>query len=154
MQSMQLLLGLLEVLAALVACIMVMSFVLTYLYGLETVRTRRFLTMEGSEFDAMSDAYDRHCFYRWVFLGSFVLAIVIIESMVRIVGVPFEFTPLKVSHLTLDAIFFVLLVLVLFPYNGKRNPLLHGKFMPWLAGVGLGVLVTGGYLYVQFCLTH
>lgn len=154
MQNIAILLPLLELAAALAAVILVISFVLTYWYGLETARVRGFLAEEGSDPDAISDAYDRHCFYRWVFLGSFVLAIVIIESMVRIPEGPFELTPFKMIHYGLDAVFSVLLVLVLFPYSGKRNPLLHGKFMPWLAGVGLGVLVTGGYLYVQFCLTH
>jgi hypothetical protein len=154
MQNALILLPLLELAAALAAGILVMSFVLTYVYGLETARKNRAFKENCTGFAEYQDAYDRHRFYRWVFLGAFVLAIVVIESMVRIVEVSFELTALKVIHYGLDAIFFVLLVLVLFPYNGKRNPSSHGRLVPWLAGAGLGVLVTGGYLYVQFCLTH
>ncbi|MBI5004452.1 hypothetical protein HZC00_05165 [Candidatus Kaiserbacteria bacterium] len=154
MQDSHILLPLLELAAALAAGILVISFVLTYLYGQETARTRRIFRATYSGFDECQyqDAYDRHRFYRWMYLGSFTVAILVIESMVRIAGVSFEFTPLKVAHYTLDGIYCILLGLTLW-YNGFRSEF-HGKFAYWLAVSGIGVLTTGLYLYVDFILKH
>lgn len=140
------LLRLLEVLAAVCAVILMLSFVLTYLYGQET----RCARMEEDQ-EKYADRSSRHRLYRRVFLGALIISIIMIEGMVWEAGRPYEFTWLKAVHYAFDASFFSLLVLV-FRYNGKRSPTKHKKYVPWLAAYFAGVFVTGLPLYVQFCI--
>lgn len=137
--------------------VLILSFVLTFWYGIETARTRPFVESEGKGFDDYwtnihEDAYAKHRLYRYVHLWSLLAAILIIESMVRIAGVSPELTPIKVIHYVLDATYMTLLVLTMW-YNGFKSEH-HGKYAHWLSVTGIGVLVTGVYLYVGFLLKH
>ncbi|MBI2030327.1 hypothetical protein HYT05_01765 [Candidatus Kaiserbacteria bacterium] len=150
---MQVLLGLLEVTAALLAVVLVISFVLTYWYGLETARKNRVFKETCTGFGEYQDAYDRHRRFRWVFLGTQVVAICAIEGMRLVADGSYEFTWFKGLHYALDGVYFILLVMTTIPCNGFRSKS-HGKYAYWLAVSGIGVLTTGLYLYIDFVLKH
>lgn len=141
-----------ESLAGFVAVILVLSFVVAFLYGLEARRAR---VASGKESEHYFTMRERHFLFVGIFLFTLVVAIGVIEHMAGLARDAGYATPRDWQHMVhyiFDFIFFVCLGFVLL-YNGYRSTR-HGVYVRKLVAPSIVVLVTGGYLYVQFCLTH
>jgi len=145
-----LLLPFLLVMAVLDVVILNISWILLDLYGQKTRRARE---SSGRESTAFQDAYSRHRFFRWVFLGSIAAGIVLIRGIVLVSGKPYEFDWFKGVHYSFVISVSALIMLALW-FDGHNSPShkvwTHGlrPFIPLLNLTGVYLL----YPYFLLCM--
>ncbi|MBI2030959.1 hypothetical protein HYT05_05030 [Candidatus Kaiserbacteria bacterium] len=144
-----------EWLAGFAAVIFLLCYTLAHLYGTEARRAREAMSGVEGGADRYRDMRGRHFWYVGMTLTSFLVAVYVIEKMAslgRAAGDTTSFDGPHLVHYALDVAFFVCLGIVL-RYNGLLSPD-HGKHVRRMDKVVVGVVLTGGYLFLRFCLTH